>query len=476
MSLKSPHPTKIERGAYSAIVFKDGDLIVAEDNVGTVLKEDTDAATVIQAALDIGGKTFIKQGTHLISTALVPSPNTILEGEGIDATILKASTTITKIIDITAASTMRNTIQFMTIDGDGKATKCIDGHAASSRCACVTINKCKIGKATQIGVDLSNCEDTVLRDCTIYDHGQYGLHVEETNGNYFVDRCVFTSPSIQGTCHAYLKDGQCAFTHCSFEGAADYEPTDSLLKLESSALIISLDSCWLFSKTVPQIHGATTSPGYITINGGQYYSKLDGSVENFRGGAQNLAILGVAQFTIAGSATSNIIVPAGYSMGNLYMYGARLDKGVDTTRITRISMHQTGKGERLTRLQSVAKEFIAGEAISAFDLCYVSDSTGARTVDRMYKADADTEAYSNQLLGIAPEAVSSGAKGTFILSGEIYKSAWGLARGIQYISQTAGAITHTKPSASGTVIRAVGETIDTATIWFEPDRYYEVNP
>ncbi len=40
------------RGAYSAIVFEDGDLVVAENNVGAVIKEDTDAATVIQAALD----------------------------------------------------------------------------------------------------------------------------------------------------------------------------------------------------------------------------------------------------------------------------------------------------------------------------------------------------------------------------------------------------------------------------------------
>jgi len=52
MSLKSPYPTKIGRGAYSAIVFKNGDLIVAEDNVGTVIQEDSNAATVIQAAID----------------------------------------------------------------------------------------------------------------------------------------------------------------------------------------------------------------------------------------------------------------------------------------------------------------------------------------------------------------------------------------------------------------------------------------
>lgn len=52
MSLKSPFATEVERGAYSTIVYKDGDLCVTEDNVGTVIKEDANAATVIQAAIN----------------------------------------------------------------------------------------------------------------------------------------------------------------------------------------------------------------------------------------------------------------------------------------------------------------------------------------------------------------------------------------------------------------------------------------
>lgn len=74
MGLKAPFATKIGRGAYSAIVFKDGDLYVAEDNVGTVIKESTDTATAIQSALNSltqGGKLVLGlEGEHLISTSI----------------------------------------------------------------------------------------------------------------------------------------------------------------------------------------------------------------------------------------------------------------------------------------------------------------------------------------------------------------------------------------------------------------------
>jgi hypothetical protein len=52
MSINSPFTTKKERGAYSAIVYKDGDLFIAEDDVGARIKENTDASTVIQKAID----------------------------------------------------------------------------------------------------------------------------------------------------------------------------------------------------------------------------------------------------------------------------------------------------------------------------------------------------------------------------------------------------------------------------------------
>jgi hypothetical protein len=55
MSLKSPFATQVGRSAYSAVVYKEDDLIIAEDEVGTVIKEGSNAATIIQAAIDSCG-------------------------------------------------------------------------------------------------------------------------------------------------------------------------------------------------------------------------------------------------------------------------------------------------------------------------------------------------------------------------------------------------------------------------------------
>lgn len=88
MSLKSPFTTKIERGSYQTIVYQEGDLCVAEDDVGRVIKENTDDATVIQAAIDdlSEGTLFIKKGDYTIPSANI-NLDTInhrinIEGEG----------------------------------------------------------------------------------------------------------------------------------------------------------------------------------------------------------------------------------------------------------------------------------------------------------------------------------------------------------------------------------------------------------
>jgi len=51
MILKRPNAT-IERGGYTAIVRKEGDLAIAEDFEGEKIKESENAASVIQAAID----------------------------------------------------------------------------------------------------------------------------------------------------------------------------------------------------------------------------------------------------------------------------------------------------------------------------------------------------------------------------------------------------------------------------------------
>lgn len=120
MSVESPFTAKKERGAYSTIVFKDGDLYVAEDNVGTVIKEDTDAATSIQAAINAGKKVVLAIGTCAISSSITLPDYTNLSGFGYN-TYLKAAAGLNSPILTEAGNGSGNTgltIEDMRVDGD----------------------------------------------------------------------------------------------------------------------------------------------------------------------------------------------------------------------------------------------------------------------------------------------------------------------------------------------------------------------
>lgn len=103
---------------------------------------------------------------------------------------------------------------------------------------------------------------------------------------------------------------------------------------------------------------------------------------------------------------------------------------------------------------------VAGEAIAANEVVYLSDGTGGRTAGRWYLADGDVAAYSvlAQALGIAPNAIASGATGTVRRDGRVTGLSGLTAGTVYYASGTAGALTSTAP----TYPRIVG-TADTTT-------------
>ena len=81
----------LKHGAYSAIVYIDDTYYFAEDYEGDRITEGTNAATVIQAAIDIGGKVILSKGQYDINVALNAVANLNLEGQGQD-TILNLTT------------------------------------------------------------------------------------------------------------------------------------------------------------------------------------------------------------------------------------------------------------------------------------------------------------------------------------------------------------------------------------------------
>lgn len=114
----------------------------------------------------------------------------------------------------------------------------------------------------------------------------------------------------------------------------------------------------------------------------------------------------------------------------------------------------------------------------------VTFGTGTVTAGRLYylngsgawtAADADAESTSTGMLAIAlGSAVNEG----MLVRGYARSSAWTQATGdILYVSQSAGAITNTAPSASGTVVRIVGYMIDATgdQIYFNPSNDWMTN-
>ena len=113
-------------------------------------------------------------------------------------------------------------------------------------------------------------------------------------------------------------------------------------------------------------------------------------------------------------------------------------------------------------------DVLAGYTTAIGDLVYL-DPNG-----RWEEADADATSSSISLLGIAMEVKSDGAAVNVALSGSfIVDASWSFGVGVPlYISNTLGAITATKPTGSGDVVRTVGYALTATTIFFAPSSDY----
>lgn len=165
--------------------------------------------------------------------------------------------------------------------------------------------------------------------------------------------------------------------------------------------------------------------------------------------------------TVAGSEIAIFLSPVAYRVVVLNSAGTTL-RTVDG-----VYALQTASSVNLD-----ISDAVAGEALSAGDLCYLSDGAGSRTDGRWYRADADTYAYSlHTQLGFAPSAITSGATGT-IRTGGVITGLSGLTAGdTYYVSGTAGQITATAPANARPVGQAISATtlrIDFSPPWADP--------
>jgi hypothetical protein len=111
----------------------------------------------------------------------------------------------------------------------------------------------------------------------------------------------------------------------------------------------------------------------------------------------------------------------------------------------------------------LSASMLAGGAISAFDLVCVHTTT-------QEVVEADASAYATaRVIGIAPAAISDTATGTILLHGFIRDDTWTWTAGSTlYLSETAGAMTHTAPSTDGAFVQVVGVALSPDVVYINP--------
>ena len=110
----------------------------------------------------------------------------------------------------------------------------------------------------------------------------------------------------------------------------------------------------------------------------------------------------------------------------------------------------------------------AGYGSAIMDLVYLNSN------GKWLEADADATATSINLLGMALEAKTDGQAMNVALSGSFVRDDtfnWTIGVPL-YISGTLGAITETKPTGTGDVVRTVGYAVTADVIFFSPSSDY----
>lgn len=88
------------------------------------------------------------------------------------------------------------------------------------------------------------------------------------------------------------------------------------------------------------------------------------------------------------------------------------------------------------------------------------------TSNEMVLADASAYSTASGLLGMATGTINAGASGQFLLLGYITGLS-GLTAGVQFLSETAGAMTTTAPSTASAGVRVLGYAPTSSTMWFQ---------
>ena len=153
---------------------------------------------------------------------------------------------------------------------------------------------------------------------------------------------------------------------------------------------------------------------------------------------------------------------------------AYVDASIDAAHLA------VGKGGALSLNGAPADHTANGPQTTTFNAGYTtvqSDLVYLDSNSKWLEADADAAGTSTNLLGIAlevkdnTEAVNVALPGSFIQDASVYAFTPGVPL---YISNTPGAITATKPTGSGDIVRTVGYAVHADMIFFNPSSDYVI--
>ena len=184
---------------YSAIVCKDGSAVWAEDASGKTIasgEAGVDDASVIQSALDRSGLIHLSAG-EFIAWNLKLKSYTILRGEGIGRTIIKAPKVSTNGAVISVEDNIQYTkIEDLTIDGNRAEQSDISFlevlHFSGANCRNHVVNNVELKGAFGAGdgIDIDEASNILVSNCFAHDNAGNGFHPSIGCKNVFLVNCV----------------------------------------------------------------------------------------------------------------------------------------------------------------------------------------------------------------------------------------------------------------------------------------------
>jgi len=226
------------------------------------------------------------------------------------------------------------------------------------------------------------------------------------------------------------------------------------------------------AKVMGVLTGTTTAAFTGQVTGTGFTGTLDGILGSGAAAAATVTtlvtsgIVSVDDTTTSTSGTTGSI----HTDGGLGVAGTAFIGGV-TTHGGNVSLSDaasvnistpllTGADHTFTGLSA---QMLAGGAIAAFDLVCVHTTT-------QEVVEADASAYATaRVIGIAPAAISDTATGTVLLQGFIRDDTWTWTPGSTlYLSETAGAMTHTAPATDGAFVLVVGVALSPDVVYINP--------